>query len=48
MLLPLGKTLQSLPAAEGTQLLLATGSIPAGQVLRGTEQVSIHTNTHLF
>lgn len=50
MLLPLGETLQSVPTAEGAQLLVAAGPIPAGKVLRGTEQVSVHaliyTHTH--
>lgn len=46
MLLSLGEALQSLPAAEGSQLLHATGSIPAGKVLRGAQQVRTHGHTH--
>lgn len=56
MLLPLWETLQSLPAAEGPQLFLATGSLPVSQMLRGIKQVSMcackhtweNTHTHHF
>lgn len=46
MLLPLGEAVQSVPAVEGSQLFHAAGSIPAGKVLRGAQQVRKYTDTH--
>lgn len=45
MLLPLRQSLQGVPAAQGPQLLLTAGPLPAGQVLRGAQQVRDHTHT---
>lgn len=45
MLLPFWEALQSVPAAEGPQLFLATGSLPISQMLCGIEQVSTQTRT---
>uniref|UniRef100_A0A3B3HAD2 Uncharacterized protein n=1 Tax=Oryzias latipes TaxID=8090 RepID=A0A3B3HAD2_ORYLA len=44
LLPPLRKALQGVPAAKSSQLLHATGSIPAGKVLCGAEQV--RTESH--